>query len=609
MGQRSPNHIVPLEKTKMMTGIVTYLKRVSRIYSRLLLVVALLLSFATGAYSETATWCGKLPGLLERNYAYDESGPAIKLAEALAGAGEPFLYIRQTSVKTQALASSASAAVAITSASDKSKDVPKITAAQAQEMMKDPELQPVLNNFVGLFKESEAEPNWYFYSNSARFSNYFARKVLLETPEKGAVLLMDKAGEEKFLNRAVTDVAQYLNVGLILVEGATSVDFSLPRNAKSHPLILKLQTAGNVDHNRLSERIETADLLQSAKSDTVSVLFLMPETKADARAWGFNEEKSAQYATNGKRIMRDLDNYGLTKATAKPKSREAAVAAVNAASGSKRSLIVVVGESGDGGGVRVPGSTEVLRPEDLSSSTKNMGIVGLVCNSQKLLAERKGLGVIGTIYTDQIRAIARIYFDNRDPASYREYLDVPYKATATPASHLIDSVASVAKHMTVDAEGSHEFPVLFTVISQPSSSTGANATDSSAGVAQNATSAQELSSNSQSALAILFLSGVVGALGREILRWRRLSSRRRADLFRKPKYLAISAVQVILGGAVAVIFGRLASDPWTYVIGFVSGAGLEELVRRAMKLQVWTPPVAHGAGESEDASLLEYLRA
>lgn len=343
---------------------------------------------------------------------------------------------------------------------------------------------------------------------------------------------------------------------------------------------------------------------------TVSVLFLMPETKDAASVWGFNEEKSAQYATNGKRIMRDLDNYGLTGATIKPKSREAAIAAINSAAGSHRSLIVVVGESGDGGGVRVPGSTEVLRPEDLSSSTGNAGVIGLVCNSQNLLAERQGLGIIGTVYTDQIRAIARVFFDKREPASAREYLDVPYKATSTDDAHVIDTVASIARHMTVETDGARELPVLLTVTPQPSNSAGSAATTSAgSGTAPNSAAEQKgPSDDGQPVLPLLFLSGVVGALGREILRWRRLSNRKRADLFRKPKYLTISVVQIILGGAVAMIFGRLVSDPWTYIIGFVSGAGLEELVRRAMMLEVWTPPVAHGDTDLEvgtDGSILE----
>jgi hypothetical protein len=107
----------------------------------------------------------------------------------------------------------------------------------------------------------------------------------------------------------------------------------------------------------------------------------------------------------------------------------------------------------------------------------------------------------------------------------------------------------------------------------------------------------------------MFLSGVIGALAREVQRWRRLTNRKRADKFRKIKYFMISLVQILIGGSLAVIFAQFADVPLCYAIGFVAGAGQEELVRRAMMLKIWTPSVDHGPAEEQDPdSALEYFR-
>lgn len=107
----------------------------------------------------------------------------------------------------------------------------------------------------------------------------------------------------------------------------------------------------------------------------------------------------------------------------------------------------------------------------------------------------------------------------------------------------------------------------------------------------------------------MFVSGMIGGLAREFFRWKRLSVRKRADLFRHPQYFAISALQVALAGSVAMIFGPVVSGAWEFPVGFVAGVGLEELVRRAALLEVWTPSVPHGGRTGAAPSSLEYLRA
>jgi len=104
---------------------------------------------------------------------------------------------------------------------DKLKTPPKMRAEQLEEAMQEPALQPSLNKFIDAFKGHKPDPNWYFYSNSPQFSDYFKKikRMNLESPEKGALLLMDQDGEKTLLNQAVADAAKYLHVGLVFVEG------------------------------------------------------------------------------------------------------------------------------------------------------------------------------------------------------------------------------------------------------------------------------------------------------------------------------------------------------------------------------------------------------
>ena len=61
----------------------------------------------------------------------------------------------------------------------------------------------------------------------------------------------------------------------------------------------------------------------------------------------------------------------------------------------------------------------------------------------------------------------------------------------------------------------------------------------------------------------------------------------------------------------AVVFAPLVThDPSKLAVAFVAGVGFELVVKRAAKLQMWTPPVAHGAGTEQGTEdhVLEFLR-
>jgi hypothetical protein len=331
--------------------------------------------------------------------------------------------------------------------------------------------------------------------------------------------------------------------------------------------------------------------------------------------WGFSEEKAKQYVTNGKRILNDLARYGFGGSVIKVKGRAPGLASAKSAETAGKKLIVVIGESSDGRTVRVPGSADLVQPEELAPLDDNVPLIGLVCNSQTLLKETFGIGVVGTVFTDQIRSMARVLFDKRPPDSIREYLDLPYsKAPTIARAHASDALASVARHMVVSSTMSEiRQPMLFLgmspIVPTPALAKEAATGTSIPGVAS-AGSQQPSNTSNRNASLWLFVAGMIGAVGREVFRWRRLSNQRRADLFKRPQYVLISAVQVVLGGAVAMIFGPVVSGSWQFPVGFVAGAGLEELIKRAARLEIWTPSVPHGPQTAgRDDSFLEYLRA
>jgi len=321
-----------------------------------------------------------------------------------------------------------------------------------------------------------------------------------------------------------------------------------------------------------------------------------------------------RYVTNGRRILGDLKRYGFGSSVVKinNQNKEQGIAAARSAGASGKKLVVVIGESSDGKTVRIPGSTEGITSDDVASSNGGVPLLGLVCNSQNLLSDAFGVGVIGTVFTDQIRSMMRVVFDKRPPDSLSEFLEIPYRRVPSPQrSRVSDALGSIAQHMTVvSTSGVRTRPVLFARVSPavptptPSSSTSSS---SSATPPQSQESGNKPADSNP--LGLLFGSGMIGGIAREFFRWKRLSNNRRADLFRHLQYFCISTVQVLLAGLVAMIFGPVVASPWQFPVGFVAGVGLEELVRRGASLQIWTPSVPHGGGRALGPSYLEYLRA
>jgi hypothetical protein len=585
-------------------------------------ITLVLLVISTPLWALDAVWCAKPGGLLERNATYRSSANARALTASLAD-GHEYLYVTRTSSEAQARAAAGGLLIGLTRLD--SKGAKELTPDEAEQLMNSPEARDTVRQIVDASKTAKTEPNWYFYSNSPSFGEYFKTMGLEIDASTGALLLMDADGERKLLPSVMQRLVKGIRPHVVVIDGpAPFQEVEFDAVGSRAPLVLKLNAAAGGERKPVQSAMTVASRLRNASSADTAVIFLMPETAKQATAWGFDEELATQYATNGRRILKDVDRYGLASAVAKTPTLAAATEAIRGAAAAGKKLIMIIGESSDGESVRIPGSSDVMRTSDITD-VGNASLIGLVCNSQNLLGDKGGIGVIGTIYTDQLRSMARVLFDKRPAASVAEYLDIPYSKTATKDAVKASDVAAVAaSNMTVPTSAGPRRAVLVTLTPPPPpppppSGTGSNLGTQGGSVADSSSGANVSKSPSGSgaakqsskdhSLGWLFAAGVLGAATREFFRWRRLSKRRRADLFRKPQYFLISMVQMILGGLAAMIFGPVVPFTWQLPVSFVCGAGLEELIRRATMLQVWTPVVPHGKRQPAKDTFLEYLRA
>lgn len=123
---------------------------------------------------------------------------------------------------------------------------------------------------------------------------------------------------------------------------------------------------------------------------------------------------------------------------------------------------------------------------------------------------------------------------------------------------------------------------------------------------------------------LIFGAGLVGALAREVFRWRNLYNAGRIEKFTTPLYCGIALSICILSAAIAVIFSPLmpAGDE-SLPVAFVIGAGAELVVLWAARLKMPPLPMPRlpmGTHPSEagnqsrpadepGASIHEFLRA
>jgi hypothetical protein len=402
---------------------------------------------------------------------------------------------------------------------------------------------------------------------------------------------------------------------LVIIDADSPVPNHLYQHIQGRgPLVVKLSSGSTFES--ASERAAIFDRIRRADAKSTNVLNLLPQRPEDALPWGFDPETARNYATNGKRIDFDLTRYGY-KGSSKNGSKAQIISSLLQSSPTKKT-IVLVGEAGpDGFGVRIPGSKELLTNDDLKPLASDVTLLALVCNSHSLITGMQAASVVGVVYTDESRKLLKLTLDHRPPATSAEYFDIvaPQESLSgtlarfagqfdqrTPVLVFAFGPANTLAASLAIAEASPTPPITSSPRPSPSASV---ATEKSA---TNRPEATEVAPAVP--LAYLFLAGIVGGALREVIRWKRLRERKRDDLYAQPPYLLVSGAEVLMGGVVGIFFANVANSPsMKLIICFVVGAGIEALVRKAAKLEIWTPSIPQGPSEPRPATMLEYLRA
>lgn len=582
---------------------------------RFIALLILLFIFKPSIDGQNVVLCQKPLAQFEAYFAYRESSRQRDFAERLAGRKGSFLYLRQISANETMRALDAVLRIDRDEGiSPDTKISPKKLEWYGELMYERPEViygKKSDQHIAGYDLASD----WYLYTNSNRLKSSLLRNRKVTLDEKGNVLQMDKAAA-RMISTLFSKLVDEADPSVVLIESAIDVDLKLKGFGSQRPLIVRIANKNSSEWWR-NESADIVSQIRTARPENTTIMFLMPENAAEAEKWGFSEELAKRFVVNGDRILRDLQVYGFHRSVVRPRSAASALTLAGSISASSDRSILIVGESTDGKSVRIPGSADVIPYSELGRAMRNTNtrILGLACNSHSMLSETPGVGVIGPIYTDQVRRVMRIVLGQREHNSHRDYIDVPYSAKSVRNSNLSDAIAVISKHMHTNVSDSPRRAVLYSFRSsmpgpppQTPSPAGKNDSDPSGKNDSNSFGKDPTEEEKRFVLLATFGAGFIGAFSRECLRWRRLMVRKRSRFYRQPKYFVISGALVVSGSLAAVFMCARLPMHLQPPIGFLVGAGFEELVRRASRLEIWTPSVAHGSeGQSQD-DLLEYLR-
>lgn len=550
------------------------------------------MSYAASAYGQEAIWCSLPRGIAIQKHQFQNLEALRQFSERVTDQSrstKPYLLIARVEAAAQ------------------------LSAFSQETGAKTSNFRP-------------SHPYWYFYSNAPGFATHPEIRDLKWDAKKGAVLQLDAKGEDVLISGGVSterNPIEYfvddLNIGLIVTKG--SIDLAQAKlfdNTTKPPLIINVEGRDISYPLRNQSVFDFGSSLTSGEVDQIALLNLMPTTPEEAIPWGFEPYKARRYAANGSKIARDLDRYGYD--IFPTAGRERLIETVREARETGKTLILV-GEAGPNGeGVRIPGSTEVLEGRDFSGLSAGGDIIALVCESRSIMSNSTGLSVTGVLMSNESQDILRVLLDHRVGPSLVEYLDIPTtKRTVTgtlielvKALRDADQVPALTT-LTVSARTPESLPS--DTLNTPALVDPSNASTPSS-VSSNTDDREESMSDPAPSdnlpwVGWIAAAGVVGGLAREVIRWRRLIEDKRADLYMRPKYLILSIVILGVSGCVAIIFVQLVpTGPFVYPVAFVCGAGVEEIVRQAAKLEVWTPPVPQKSIEFDSgASYLEFLRA
>lgn len=440
---------------------------------------------------------------------------------------------------------------------------------------------------------------WYVFTNDKAFQKEYAAASEQDITT-GFMEQMHPSSPNKFLenyadigpNQGILDFFESsVAPRLVIIEGDISPPFAYLKRADNPPLILKVPK-GSISNNTRN----VSSLLAAAPSEFL-VIHLLPESSDAVKPWRLDAQKADDFVIVGKRVADDIANYGAT--ISRVKTRQEFTETLKSAHGKH---VILIGESPDGGrSVLLPGTDERLSSNDIPNSGSWASIHGLFCDSAHFLSGHSGMSLHGTLYTSQTREILQLVLDKRTVGSTKEY----FLLSPIEENWILRTLITLG---TLTLGGS--------TVTLGSSSVADGAASSSAGmpvasiVAEGILTPSGAERSSSRGFAGLYLSGCLGALLRELFRWKRIFSQRRKKAFYRAPYIIISFILILLAGFCGVIFAGDYLGQFQLPVAFVCGAGLEMLVSLSAKLKIWTPTIPQGAQAKQEAppSMNEFLR-
>jgi len=490
-----------------------------------------------------------------------------------------------------------------------------------------------------------------------RFRYRYNKPSLLELEAKqryGDGILWRKGSREypfkatldgQLIDKLLARLPRDATAGFELTKAQEAPDWFLRAFANS-PGRIVLEIPGRAGARRLSatralgrgwrEALRRMSTWRDIPKERIQVVNLLPTSRRDAKAWQLNDEASDRFAAWGKKLQRLFGRLEVTT-TRTPASRQSVSRAVNKRAKSK-DLTIIIAENG-ADGVRIPGTSEVLRPADLNLPEGHQLLV-LSCDAAK---RWPGVAVAGSIYTNQSYRVLTLLLERRPPATMAEFLNVGVRKPQTTAELRRDFLGKQPYWMTVAEQaragwkasfggsgGGGPPVVLLNVTRVTVDGNRARArrratpepADGGVPIAGNGTRISDPTGSSGAKpepkppkpdspwwLWPAFGFGLAGGALRQIDRWRRLKKRKRADLFVRTKYFLITVAEIGLAGVVGIaVYHHLPHGP---IVPLAAGAvAPRELLRLVASLvhQYSTPPVGQGPEEQAPASVIEFFR-
>lgn len=380
------------------------------------LLVALFLCFSS---AHAQQYCARASGYYSTEYGYVESAGLRELCKKLAG-GKKYLLISRIDWGSadNAVASTARPFAIrkfIESGGAHDPDIKSIIDQEAQNSnatyidRKMIELL-VVNQLFDHTRYGTGNAVEYFYvyhSDTGHISSLtngigYEKGVTIESRPADAGDIFALAGNP---NHPLMKMVAGRDIGAVILQGI-NLPTDLARYLPERTPVFHLNLPVRKDVDRLEHGARELAGFIGLGNDTngVRIVNLFPTAAHEAVAWGFDQLLAERYGEAGESFERQLGDRGYGAFVSRPAKKAAFLAELQSAA-EKGSKTLVIAEANSNGEIRIPGSTDLIRSEDLKSVGSLENVYFLFCNSARITAAGTALRFEGKVFTEDAATI------------------------------------------------------------------------------------------------------------------------------------------------------------------------------------------------------------